>query len=56
MDTIRILLIDPPGGQTGINVGLAYLAGSLKKRGLIIKVVDLNNNNLSMEGLKKVVE
>ncbi len=40
----RILLIDPPGFQKGLNVGLAYLAGSLKKNNLHnVDVLDLNN-------------
>ena len=40
----RILLIDPPGFQKGLNVGLAYLAGSLKKNNFLnVDVLDLNN-------------
>ncbi|MBI5643839.1 MAG: glycosyltransferase [Deltaproteobacteria bacterium] len=40
----RILLIDPTGYQKGLNIGLAYLAGSLKKNNLTnVEVLDLNN-------------
>jgi len=41
---IKILLIDPPAYQKGLNVGLAYIAGSLKKNNFHnIDVLDLNN-------------
>jgi anaerobic magnesium-protoporphyrin IX monomethyl ester cyclase len=41
---LNILLIDPPGYQKGLNLGLAYLAGSLKKSGYnSVDVLDLNN-------------
>lgn len=39
----KCLLIDPPGHQKGINVGLAYLASSLTEAGIQVKVLDLNN-------------
>lgn len=41
---LNILLIDPSGYQKGLNVGLAYLAGSLKKAGYTnVDILDLNN-------------
>lgn len=41
---LKILLIDPKGYQKGLNVGLAYLAGSLKKNGYNgVNLLDLNN-------------
>ena len=40
----RVLLIDPPGYQKGLNVGLAYLAASLKASGIKnVEILDLNN-------------
>jgi radical SAM superfamily enzyme YgiQ (UPF0313 family)/GT2 family glycosyltransferase len=39
----KCLLIDPPGHQKGVNVGLAYLASSLAEAGIHVKVLDLNN-------------
>lgn len=41
---LKILLIDPIGYQKGLNVGLAYLAGSLKRSGYNnVDALDLNN-------------
>ena len=41
---LNILLIDPPAYQKGLNLGIAYLAGSLKRGGYdSVDVLDLNN-------------
>lgn len=40
---VKVLLIDPWGSVVGINAGLAYLSGSLKKEGYQVKVLDFNN-------------
>jgi anaerobic magnesium-protoporphyrin IX monomethyl ester cyclase len=39
----RVLLIDPPAPDLGINLGLGYLAACLGKAGHPVKVLDLNN-------------
>jgi len=53
---MKILLIDPPGWQKGVlNVGLAYLASSLKRKGFDVQVADANNNSLSDEVLLNIV-
>jgi len=44
---MNIILIDPPGAQEGLNVGLGYLAASLHKAGHRVKVLDVNNNKLA---------
>jgi len=41
---MRVALIDPPGINRGLNIGLAMLAAVLEKRGHTVKVVDLNND------------
>jgi len=38
-----VALIDPPGWQCGLNVGLAYVAATARHRGHTVEVVDLNN-------------
>ena len=38
---MKILIIDPPGNLLGVNVGIAYLAGTLKAKGHEPVVLDL---------------
>ncbi|MBI4321001.1 MAG: B12-binding domain-containing radical SAM protein [Chloroflexi bacterium] len=40
---MRVMLIDPPGANKGLNTGLAYLAGALESGGHEASVLDLNN-------------
>ena len=40
---MRIMLIDPPGNNKGLNVGLGYLAAALKRESHDVRVLDLNN-------------
>ena len=54
---MRVLLVDPPGIQKGLNAGLGYLAASLKDCGHEVKVLDLNNNrSVSMGEFKGELE
>lgn len=46
---MRILLVDPPGKNKGLNTGLGYLAATLK-RSHKIKVLDLNNIEMGLCG------
>lgn len=48
---MKILLIDPPGGQTGWNAGLAYLSGALERAGIEHVVFDMVNFPLKMRDL-----
>lgn len=45
-DCMKVLLIDPPGWDRGVNVGLAYLDTSLTSNGFQVKILDLNNQFL----------
>lgn len=50
---MKILLIDPHAWQKhSINLGLAYIAASLKISGFSTKILDLNNNTYSDQELK----
>ncbi|PIV42289.1 MAG: hypothetical protein COS26_02320, partial [Candidatus Nealsonbacteria bacterium CG02_land_8_20_14_3_00_40_11] len=40
----KVLLIDPKGFGSGLNLGLGYLAASLTKNGYKVKVADCNND------------
>ncbi len=51
-----ITLIDPAGVTKGLNVGLAYLAGSLISHGYRVKVIDLNNRHDNFENRIKRIE
>ncbi|MFH1836426.1 MAG: radical SAM protein, partial [Methanobacteriota archaeon] len=53
---MKVVLIDPPGIQEGLNVGLAYLSGSLKHDGHEVKVFDLNNNSIKKDAWLDEVE
>ncbi|MDP8230015.1 MAG: radical SAM protein [Candidatus Gorgyraea atricola] len=42
---MKVLLINPPGWQKhSINLGLAYLAGSLWSEGIEVQILDMNNH------------
>lgn len=41
----KILLIDPEGFGSGLNLGIGYLAAVLTKNGYQVKVVDYNNDS-----------
>lgn len=41
--TTKCVLINPPGLQRGLNVGLGYLAATLHKAGYDVMVLDFNN-------------
>lgn len=45
----KVLLIDPPGTVGGLNSGLAYLAGTLKRAGHSVFVLDFNNDKAGMD-------
>ncbi len=54
----KVSFIDPPGPRDGLNVGLGYIASSLKEDGYRVRVFDLNNNprklsDLNIKELKK---
>jgi anaerobic magnesium-protoporphyrin IX monomethyl ester cyclase len=50
---MKVLLIDPPGWQKhSVNLGLAYLSGSLSAAGADNLIVDLNNHAYPEERLK----
>ena len=52
---MRVLLVDPPGVQEGLNVGLGYLSSSLRAAGYDVVVLDLNNSRMpDGEWLKKI--
>ncbi len=51
-----ITLIDPKGVTKGLNVGLAYLAGSLISHGYKVRVVDLNNRYDNFEKRIKQID
>ena len=57
---MKILLVDPFGDKdaTGLNLGIAYCAGNLRKRGHTVSVLDLNNIRAgdSKDRLKEAVE
>lgn len=43
-ESLEVLLVDPPGLQkSGYNLGLAYLAGALERRGVSVGIVDTNH-------------
>ena len=42
-ETKKVLLIDPRGFGSGLNLGLGYIAGILAKNGYAVKVIDCNN-------------
>lgn len=46
---MRILLIDPPGWQEGLNVGLAFLASPLMADGHTVQILDLNNHRIGID-------
>ena len=46
---MKILLIDPPGKNKGLNTGLGYLSAMLKDRH-DIAVLDLNNTEIGLCG------
>lgn len=53
---MRVLLIDPPGWQKHtINLGLAYLAGTLSLENIKTEILDMNNNTYSQNALNKIV-
>ncbi|MCM8795685.1 MAG: B12-binding domain-containing radical SAM protein [Candidatus Omnitrophica bacterium] len=52
---MRVVFIDPPAWQKGLNVGLAYLASVLIRDGIDVKVIDMNNVNLDMGELKRIL-
>ena len=43
---MKIVLVDPPGVQEGLNVGLGYIVSSLVNAGHDGKVLDLNNSSI----------
>ncbi len=50
-EKISILLIDPPGFQQGLNIGLGYLNAALRSAGICqVETLDLNN---TFRGLSK---
>jgi len=51
---MKILLIDPPGEQTGINAGLAWLSGSLGAQGIGHRVLDMVNGDPGDENLLEI--
>ncbi len=53
---MRILLIDPPGEQAGINAGLAYLSGALEAAGIDHLVLDMVNGDPSDANLLRIAE
>lgn len=48
---MKITLIDPPGVQEGLNLGLGYLAASLTEAGHRVSVLDCNNHAFSEKAL-----
>ncbi|HAZ10985.1 MAG: hypothetical protein A2047_00395 [Omnitrophica bacterium GWA2_41_15] len=53
---MKVLLIDPPGWQKhSLNLGLAYLAGSLHSIDVDIQILDMNNHVYSEERLKNTI-
>lgn len=44
----RVLLIDPKGFGSGLNIGLAYLAAMLLDNGFEVKVLDFNNDPVKL--------
>ena len=46
---MRILLVDPPGKNKGLNTGLGYLSALLKENHEV-KVLDLNNTEIGFCG------
>jgi radical SAM superfamily enzyme YgiQ (UPF0313 family) len=40
---LKVLLVDPQGGTRGLNIGLAYIAGALTRKGYFVQVLDYNN-------------
>ena len=53
---MKVLLIDPPGWQKhSLNLGLAYLVGSLRSINVDIQILDMNNHVYSEERLKNII-
>ncbi len=53
---MKVLLIDPAGWQKhSINLGLAYLAGSLHKENIEIKILDLNNKHYPPLHIERII-
>jgi len=46
---MKVLLIDPPGYQEDLNLGLVYLGTALKQAGCQVLILDLNNNKRQQE-------
>ncbi|MFX0133253.1 MAG: hypothetical protein ACFFDN_06390, partial [Candidatus Hodarchaeota archaeon] len=46
---MRILLVDPPGKNKGLNTGLGYLSAILKEKHEV-EVLDLNNIEMGLCG------
>ncbi len=46
----RVLLVDPPAPDLGLNLGLGYLAACLVKEGHAVQVLDLNNRRRRKRG------
>jgi len=54
---MNVLLINPPGWQKhSYNLGLAYLAGSLRANNEGVLILDLNNHRYSDEKLRTIIE
>lgn len=51
----KILFVDPPGWQRGLNVGLMYLAGSLHANGHEARNLDFNNTPCTKEQLVSTI-
>lgn len=51
---MKVLLIDPPGWQKhSFNLGLAYLAGTIRSANFDVQILDMNNHDYSEERVKK---
>jgi len=54
---MKVLLIDPPGWQKhSVNLGLAYLAGTLASEKIEVKILDLNNHPCSDDALRDTIK
>lgn len=53
---MKILLIDPPGWQKhSLNLGLAYLSGSIRAAGFDVQILDMNNHIYPEARIKKII-
>lgn len=53
---MSVLLIDPPGWQKhSLNLGLAYIAGTVRAANFDVQILDLNNHTYSDERIKKII-